>query len=31
MGMIMFALGLFAFTGLLGLIFWYSSSMTTKE
>ncbi len=31
MGLIGFALGLFGFVGLLALVFWYSSSITTKK
>ncbi len=31
MGMIMFAVGLFLFAGLLFLIFWYSSSLSTRK
>jgi hypothetical protein len=31
MGLILFALGLFGFAGLLFGVFWYSSKMTTRK
>lgn len=31
MGLILFALGLFGFAGLLLFVFWYSSKMTTRK
>lgn len=31
MGLIMFAIGLFLFSGLLFLIFWYSASLSTRK